>query len=166
MIQNLSFANHLSGQRMTLLVSICHRAELNMKNTCTGWKSSREQFEKNRMTLRDWLAGTARAVHAVQPATCLTLHAHGSLGIHMRVHVCQVTVSFNTVNTTVNVHVDDSQSMVMVYGVARYMEWYGVLRWNGVEHVQLHHFVQLCSVQGERNPSRISRSSQEGRRYA
>ena len=72
MIQNLSFANHLSGQRkIDLVVFHCHLDEGNMKNTCVGWRNSCEQFENIRMALSSMLGGAARAVQAVQPATCL-----------------------------------------------------------------------------------------------
>ena len=72
MIQNLSFANHLSGQRkIDLVVFHCHLAEWNMKNTCVGWRNSCEQFEDIGMALSSMLGGAARAVQAVQPATCL-----------------------------------------------------------------------------------------------
>ncbi len=69
MMQNLSFANHLSGQRkVDLVVFHCHLAEWNMKYTCVGWRNSCEQFENVRMTLSSMLGGAARAVQAVQPA--------------------------------------------------------------------------------------------------
>mmetsp|Transcript_104191 Transcript_104191/g.145151 ORF Transcript_104191/g.145151 Transcript_104191/m.145151 type:complete len:111 (+) Transcript_104191:191-523(+) len=69
MIQNLSFANHFSGQRkIDLVVFHCHLDEGNMKNTCVGWRNSCEQFENIRMALSSMLEGAARAVQAVQPA--------------------------------------------------------------------------------------------------
>jgi len=69
MILNLSFANHLSGQRkIDLVVFHCHLAEGNMKNTCVDWRHSCEQFEDIRMTLSSMLGGAGRAVQAVQPA--------------------------------------------------------------------------------------------------
>ena len=72
MIQNLSFTNHFSGQRkIDLVVFHCHLDEGNMKNTCVGWRNSCEQFENIRMALSSMLGGAARAVQAVQPATCL-----------------------------------------------------------------------------------------------
>ena len=79
MIQNLSFANHLSGQRkIDLVVFHYHLDEGNMKNTCVGWRNSCEQFENIRMALSSMLGGAARAVQPVQPATCLRCSRHVS----------------------------------------------------------------------------------------
>ena len=122
MIQNLSFANHLSGQRkIDLVVFHCHLAEWNMKNTCVGWRNSCEQFEDIGMALSSMLGGAARAVQAVQPATCLRCSRLRET--HTRVPMCQdcvksIYTSFHT--SLVSTVKNDRERFTGIKSVARH----------------------------------------------